>query len=456
MTRAQRMQLLSRLLTAAALVLAVIALALWLFGGGGGYRVSMLLETSSQLVTGNEVKVGGVPIGTVTAIELTEDYQARVEVQIDHEAYVPLREGTRAEVLFDSLTSVAGRYLSLTPGPASADEIEDGGEIAGDRTKAAIDPDQVLQTIDEDVQRDLRGLLRKAPKILEGEAAKQANEGFEALSPALSQSSALAHELAKDERALRRLLTESADVVSALASRPEDLEQLTANALATTQAIADHDRALDSSLTQLPPVLRRTNTTLVNLRSTLEDLRPLVRDTRPAARPLTEALQRVRPLVARARPVVSKLRETVRRPGASNDLLDALRGVLPVAREGVPAFESTSQVLNDLKQIVTELRPYTPDLVNALGAFSGTSSGYYDANGHYLRISFQGSLFTLSDTGALVPLPELSSQTGLRRGILRRCPGAAFQQLPDKSNPYFEVEDVCDPDHTLHSEAPFG
>ena len=141
----------------------------------------------------------------------------------------------------------------------------------------------------------------------------------------------------------------------------------------------------------------------MNLRSTLQDLRPLVRETRPAARPLTEALQRVRPLVARARPVVSKLRETVRRPGASNDLLDALRGVLPVAREGVPAFESTSQLLNDLKQVVTELRPYTPDLVNALGAFSGTSSGYYDANGHYLRISFQGSLFTLSDTGRAGP-----------------------------------------------------
>ena len=317
-----------------------------------------------------------------------------------------------------------------------------------------MDPDQVLNTIDRRVQRDLRGLLRKAPTIFEGEAAKQANAGFAALSPALSQSSALAQEIVKDERALRRLLTESADVVSALASRPEDLEQLTSNALATTQAIANHDTALDSSLVQLPPTLRRTNTTLVNLRATIEDLRPLVRDTAPAARPLTEALQRVRPIVSRARPVVSKLRETVRRPGKANDLIDALRGILPVAREGVPAFESTTQLLKDLAPIVTELRPYTPDLVNALGAFSGTSSGYYDANGHYLRISFQGSLFTLSDTGALVPLPELSTLTGLRRGVRRRCPGAATQQLPDKSNPYFEVEGVCNPEDTLHTEAP--
>lgn len=441
--------LVTRLLTAGAVLLAVVVIALMLFGGGSGYRISMLLETSNQLVTGNEVKVGGVPIGVITSIDLTEDYQARIEVEITNDDYAPLPEGTRADVLYDSLSSVAARYLALTLGPEGADAIEDGGQLTSDQTSAAVDPDQVLNTIDRRVQRDLRGLLRKAPKIFEGEAAEQANEGFEALSPALSQSSALTQAIAKDERALRRLLTESADVVSALASRPEDLSQLTANALATTQAIADHDRALDSTLVQLPPTLRRTNTTLVNLRATLEDLRPLVRETRPAARPLTEALQRVRPIVARARPVVSKLRETVRRPGASNDLLDALRGILPVAREGVPAFESTTQLLKDLAPIVTELRPYTPDLVNALGAFSGTSSGYYDANGHYLRISFQGSLFTLSDTGALVPLPQLSSLTGLRRGVRRRCPGAATQRLPDGSNPFFEVEGVCNPEDTL-------
>ena len=110
----------TRLLTVGAVVLAVAVIALMLFGGGGGYRVTMLLETSSQLVTGNEVKVGGVPIGTITAIDLTEDYQAKVEVKITNDDYTPLREGTRADVLFDSLSSVAARYLSLTMGPEGA------------------------------------------------------------------------------------------------------------------------------------------------------------------------------------------------------------------------------------------------------------------------------------------------------------------------------------------------
>ena len=435
----------ARLLTVAAVIFAVAIMALLLFGSGRSYEVSLELENASQLVKGNEVKVGGIPVGVITSVELTEEFHARVGIRIDDEDFQPLHQGTRASVLFDSLTSVAGRYISLTPGPSDAPEIPDGGRIGPDRTRAAIDPDQVLQTLDSKVQKDLRLLLRRSPTIFEGDAGGQANAGFEALNPALSQSTSLAYELAKDQRSLRRLLTQSADVVSALASRPDDLEQLTGNALRATNALGDHTAALDSILVQLPPTLRRTNTTLVNLRSTLADLRPLVRETRPSARPLAEVLTRLRPITSRARPVVARLRAAIRRRGRYNDVLDALRGILPVEREGVPAFRSTTRVLRELGPIVNEIRPYTPDLGGLSAGFGGTSNGYYDANGRYVRIGFYGSLYTLTDTGSLVPLPNLN-QVGTRKDVLRRCPGAATQKLPDNSNPYFEVQGSCDPE----------
>jgi phospholipid/cholesterol/gamma-HCH transport system substrate-binding protein len=442
----QTRQALARLLTIAGVVFAIAVLALLLFRSSGSYEVSLDLENASQLVKGNEVKVGGIPVGEITSVDLTDNFHARVGIRIDDDEFKPLHEGTRASVLFDSLTSVAGRYVALTPGPTSEAEIPDGGRIDADHTRAAIDPDQVLQTIDSKVQKDLRVLLRRSPTIFQGEAAEQANAGFEALGPALSQSTALAAELNKDQTSLRRLLTQSADVVSALASRPDDLEQLTGNALAATNAVADHTAALDSVLGQLPPTLRRTNTTLVNLRSTLEDLRPLVRETRPSARPLAQVLLRLRPISARARPVVARLLRTVRRPGSYNDLLDALRGVLPVAREGVPAFRSTTRLLRELGPIVNELRPYTPDLGGLANGYGASSNGYYDANGRYIRIGFYGSLYTLSDSGTLVPVSSLNGLTGTRKNIVRRCPGAATQKLPDSSNPYYEVPGVCRPE----------
>ena len=438
-------QALGRLLAAGAIGLAIVAVALLLFGSpGGDYKVALLLDNSSQLVKGNLVKIGGARVGTVDSIELTEDYQAKVVVKITEDDVTPLHRGTKAAVLFDSLTGVAGRYLSLTPGPSNEPGVPDGGVISADYTTSAIDPDQVLNSLDEQTQQNLRTLLRQAPEILEGEAPEQFNAGVRALNPALSQSTAITRELAKDERALRRLTTESADVVSALASRPDDLEQLTGNALGATSAIGERSADLDSTLAQLPPTLRLTNTTLVNLRSTLKDLRPLVREARPAAAPLAQALTKLRPIARDARPVVGRLRRTVRRRGARNDLVDALHGALPVAREGVPAFRSTTSLLGDLNPLLPEIRPYTPEVTGFLSAFGGTTGGYYDANGRYVRISFQGSLFSLEGPGNLVPLPELNGLAGFRFGLSERCAGAATQTLPDRSNPYVEVPESCD------------
>ena len=438
-------QALGRLLAAGAIGLAIVALALLLFGSpGSDYRVSLLLDNSSQLVKGNLVKVGGARVGTIDTIELTDDYQARVVIEITDDDVAPLHRGTRAAVLFDSLTGVAGRYLSLTPGPSNRAAVPDGGAIDADSTTSAIDADQVLNTLDEQAQQDLRTLLRRVPQVVEGDAPEQFNAGLRALNPALSQSTAVARELARDERALRRLTTESADVVSALASRPADLEQLTGNARAATEAIAERSADLDSSLVQLPPTLRRTNTTLVNLRATLRELRPLVREARPAAAPLTEALVKLGPIARRARPVVGRLRRTVRRRGARNDLVDVLHGALPVAREGVPAFRSASSLVGDLNPLLPEIRPYAPEVTGFLAAFGGTTGGYYDANGRYVRISFQGSLYSFEGPGNLVPLPELNGLAGYRFGLEERCAGAAVQRLPDGSNPYVEVPESCD------------
>jgi phospholipid/cholesterol/gamma-HCH transport system substrate-binding protein len=436
-------QALSRLFTIGAIALAIVALALLLFRSSSSYTVSFLLDNSSQLVTGNLVKVGGARVGTVKSIELTESYQAKVEVEITDDDLSPLHSGTKAAVLYDSLTGVAGRYLSLTPGASNGPEIPEDGVVHADDTTSAIDADQVLNSLDEQTQEDLRVLLRRAPRIIEGEAPEQFNAGLHALNPALSQGTAVTRELAKDERALRRLVTESADVVSALASRPDDLEQLTGNALAATSAIAERSADLDSTLAQLPPTLRRTNTTLVNLRSTLGELRPLVREARPSAAPLADALLKLRPIAREARPVVADLRDTVRRPGAGNDLLEALRGILPLEKEAVPAFRSTTRLLGDLNPRLPEVRPYAPELTGFLSAFGGTTAGYYDANGRYVRISFQGSLFTLPN---LTPLLPVNGLAGLRSGQERRCPGAATQTLPDRSNPYFEVPESCDPE----------
>ena len=79
--------------------------------------------------------------------------------------------------------------------------------------------------------------------------------------------------------------------------------------------------------------------------------------------------------------------------------------------------------------------------------FGGTTSGYYDANGRYTRISFQSSAYSLDGLASLPgAAPTVPGLTGYRRGLTDRCPGAATQPAPDRSNPI--VLGACSPGDT--------
>src|SRR5918996_5681192 len=88
------------------LVVAVIAVAVLMFGGDGGSEYTVRMQTANQLVKGNEVKVGGLPVGEVTDIKLSDDNLAEVKVEINDE-FAPLRQGSSITVRVTSLPSIA-------------------------------------------------------------------------------------------------------------------------------------------------------------------------------------------------------------------------------------------------------------------------------------------------------------------------------------------------------------
>lgn len=439
-------------------MLAVAVVALLMFGGGGGYRVTIELPNAGQLVNGNEVKVGGVPVGLVEDIDLTDDARARIELSVSDDELTPLHRGTVATVRASSLSGIANKYVALELGPNDAPEIEDGGAIPAEDARAIVDLDQVLNTLDPSTQADLRAATRASARIFDDGAAEDINAGLEYLNPALSQSASTARELTEDQRALERIVVESADVVSAVASRPEDLDQLVANSLAATGDLARESEALDSSLRRLPPTLRRTNTTLVNVRALIDDLQPVVNEARPSAPDLSRVLTRLRPIARDALPETRALQATIDRPGRGDDLLGVLRRLIDLEDVAVPAFSSTVQTVEDALPIVREARPYTPDVVGGLlNGFGGATGGYYDANGHYARIQPIFNAFSFTDNpagGVLSPVPPANRFDGLQTGVIRRCPGAATQQPEDGSAPWRDESGTLDCDPTLRLPGP--
>ncbi len=133
------------------LLMALIAVVLMLTascsslpGGGGKMEVTAYFEDSAGLFVGNDVGILGVVVGKITAIEPEGD-RVKVTMQIDDKYDVPADVG--AVVVARSVAT--DRYVELTPVYKKGPKLEDGAEIALDRTRTPVDFDQVLASLNE-------------------------------------------------------------------------------------------------------------------------------------------------------------------------------------------------------------------------------------------------------------------------------------------------------------------
>jgi phospholipid/cholesterol/gamma-HCH transport system substrate-binding protein len=424
----ERGSTLARVVAVAALVVIVALAALTMFGDSGSYRVKAVFENAGQLVSGNQVRVGGQPIGTITDIDLDESAQAVVTMEVEDDL-APLHQGTTATIRATSLSGIANRYVSLKPGPNNAREISDGGTIQADRTSAPVDIDVLFNTLDDRTRAGLRNVIRGSGTWYEGKGAEAA-ESTRYFPPFLFTTTELTRELALDEAVLSRFLTDTATTVSAIAERRDDLAGLVRTTGTAFRAIADEQAALDRALVLLPDTLRRANTTFVNLRATLDDLDKLVAESKPATRELAPFLRELRPLVSRARPTIGDLRRLIRLPGQNNDLIELTAKQPRLAQLTATVFPRAIRTLDRAQPVFADVRAYTPDLASWLANFGQLASNY-DANGHYARVHPMFVPSSYSDATGLLTANEPSQKLdGFERTVQLRCPGGSVQPLP--------------------------
>jgi phospholipid/cholesterol/gamma-HCH transport system substrate-binding protein len=412
----------------ALVLLAVAILVLLLSGGGPGNHYRLLFETGGQLVKGNEVLIGGVPVGSVDDVKLTDTGQAQVDISVDR----PMHQGTSAIIRATSLSGIANRYVSLQPGPDNAPELSNDSTITEVDTTSPVDLDQLFNTLRGRERQALRNVIQGSATVYAGKGP-EANQTYRYLSPSLVATDRLLQELDRDEGTLTSFLVNGADVVSAVAERRNDLSALTENANQALGAIASENRSFDQALVALPPALRQANTTFHNLRPALDDLDPLINATRESTKTLAPFLRQLHPVLTRSIPVFRDLNRAVNLNGKSNDLADATGDLTALQKRAADAVPITVQAMQDSQPTLQFLRPYTPDLTSAI-AHLNQIAGYYDANGHYARVQPVYSP-TVYSGGTLQAVPLARHFEGYQPGILRHCPGGATQSPPDGSAP---------------------
>jgi phospholipid/cholesterol/gamma-HCH transport system substrate-binding protein len=423
-----------------ALALVVIAILVLLFSGGGDsnhYR--LVFETGGQLVKGNQVLIGGAPVGSVDDVKLTDNAQAQVDISVNR----PLHEGTSAIVRATSLSGIANRYVSIQPGPDNAPVLEDGSTISEVDTTSPVDLDQLFNTLRGPERRALRNVIQGSATVYAGNA-EAANRTYRYLNPSLVATDRLFQELTRDQRVLTDFLVNGASVVSSVAERRADLSALTQNANEALGAVASENRSFDQALVALPGALRQANTTFHNLRPALDDLDVLVNASKPATRNLAPFLRQLHPLLGRSVPVFRDLNRALNLKGKANDLADATGYLTALEKRAADAIPVTVAAMQNSEDNLAFLRPYLPDLMSAI-AHLNQVAGYYDADGHYARVQPAGlgvfglsggpTNYTLTPQSAANVFNDYGAFGSTNYNLFRRCPGGSTPILAG-SNPF--------------------
>ncbi len=226
-----------------AVVLALLAAAVFsLLGGEEKKTITAHFPRAISLYEGSDVRVLGVPIGTVesvtpsgTDVVVTMSYDAEVEVPAD------------AEAVIISPSVVGDRYIQLTPAYDGEGEVlADGATMDTQETAVPLELDQIYENLDRlNVALGPNGANRNGAlsDLLEvtaenfGGQGKQFNEtirNFSEFSQTLSDNrqeffnSARALQgfistLAENDRTVRRFNQSMADVSSMLEGEKEEL-----------------------------------------------------------------------------------------------------------------------------------------------------------------------------------------------------------------------------------------
>jgi len=411
--------------------LALIVVAVLILGGGSSYSLSADFQNASGLVTGDNVLIGPAAVGTINAITLTSNGQARVKMSL-HGGVGPMHQGTVARIAEDSLSGIASKYILLEPGPSQAPSIADGGVITSTHTYSEVNLDQVFDTFDPLTRAGLKGFIRGEAASLDGRGV-EANRALKYLAPGLQTTSQLTAELTRDQPTFDQLVIQGANALSALASRSQQLSQLIANTSTATGAIASQSQSLQQALGLLPGTLHQATTTFQGLQTTLNALDPLVAASKPAVRQLPEFLAALRKNIEVGIPTIGALDDLIHNPAGGGDLTSLAEATPALARIAATAFPEMIRQLNDSEAQVEYLRNYTPDVVAALTNL-GQAGAYYDANGHYVRTQPALFPFGLNSNNELTTQFPSQRYDGLT-AARTRCPGAASQPTPDGSAP---------------------
>jgi virulence factor Mce-like protein len=263
------------------------------------YDLSANLPNAANLVRGNEVRVGGARVGTISSIEAEEREDgtsyARVLLKLNKDLEPLPADST---LIVRPRSALGLKYIELTPGSADAG-FSAGSTIPIRQARPRpVELDEVLNTFDAPTRRGSQGALEGFGEGLAGRGANL-NTAIDELRPLLRHLEPVARNLSSPDTRLDRFVRELGDAAGEVAPVAEQQAALFANMDTTFGALASVARPfLQESISQSPPTedlaireFPRQRPFLRNSTAFFRELRPGVRTLPRAAPILADALE---------------------------------------------------------------------------------------------------------------------------------------------------------------------
>ena len=389
---------------------------------GGPYEVRAIFDTASFLVPGEEVRIAGAKVGTVSEVDVTrpgetvsledgpedEPGKAAVVLRIDEPGFQDFRED--ASCLIQPQSLLGEKFVGCRPTeprapgtepPPPLEEVGEGQPGEGqlllplENNGKAVDIDLVNNIMREPYADRFRLILND---LGAGFAARgdELEEIVERSNPALRQTNRVLEILAAQNRALAELARDSDTVLEPLARERDEITGFMRGSTVAAQATAERAADLEAGFERFPEFLRQLRATSRDLRRFSDAGTPVITDFGRSAPEVTRAQRALAPLADAGTDALTTLGDAAER--SQDDIVQSdpvIKDTRDLARAAKPGAEKLDELLASLDKRLCVVRslstgecPTTTTGLRSLMDFifgtSATVNGF-DQFGHYLR-----------------------------------------------------------------------
>ena len=313
------------------------------------YDVKAELPSGSNLVKGNEVRIGGFRVGlvdeietkTVDTAERKNDAIAVISMRLE-KVVDPLPVDTK--IFIRQRSALGLKYVQLTPGK-SEEGLAAGDTLPLAQAREPVEFDDVFSTFDNPTREGSRVALEGFGDALAGRGASL-NRAIEAFRPFFTHLTPVMKNLSDPRTELDEFFKQLGATAKQVAPVADIQAQLFVDMADTFEAIGRDPAALQATIEKSAPTMETAIASFRDQRPFLTDFASLSRELRPAARELPRSLPDINAALVEGQPV---LRRSVELNEKTADVFRSL--------DRLAAEPATLLALANVTDAVTVTRP---------------------------------------------------------------------------------------------------